>query len=119
MTKKDYINDAKNRFSGKSLEIVLNQIELFFSSSDYKIEKNKYGVGEEVFLKKGTFMHGIFPEKEIFDYTIDNGFIAIEFSDNSRKNKISNIIITKGVANSSFFIKNLSNLNPIKLKLYK
>ncbi len=92
MTKKDYINDAKNRFSGKSLEIVLNQIELFFSSSDYKIEKNKYGVGEEVFLKKGTFMHGIFPGKEIFDYTIDNGFIAIEFSDNSRKNKISNSV---------------------------
>ena len=91
MKKIDYINDAKNRFSGKASEIVLNQIELFYKDNKI-IDKTKYSVGDDVFLKKGTFMHGIFPGKDVFDYTVDNGFIAIEFSDNSRKNKISNSV---------------------------
>lgn len=91
-TKEDYIKNAKNRFNGNALEIVLKQIDLFFSLENTSIEKNKYQKGEDVFLKKGTFLHGIFPGKETFDYTVDNGFIAIEFSDDSRKNKISNSV---------------------------
>lgn len=89
--KDKYIEYAKKTFEGNALDIVLNQIDLFYKE-DKKIEKNKYTEGENVYLEKGTFIHGIFPGKEIFDYTVENGFIAIEFSDPQRANKIKNSV---------------------------
>ena len=90
-TKEKYIEIAKERFSDNALKTILNQIELFFKD-DVVIDKTKYSVGDDVLLKKGTFIHGIFSGKEIFDYTVTNGFIAIEFSENSRENKIKNSV---------------------------
>lgn len=90
--KQKYIENAKRRFEGKALELILNQIELFFNDEDIHINKNEYRVGDDVFLKKGTFMHGIFPGKDVFDFTVNNGFVAIEFSDEVRANKISNSV---------------------------
>ena len=89
--KDKYIEFAKKTFEGNALDIILNQIDLFYRE-DKKVEKNKYTEGENVFLEKGTFIHGIFPGKEVFDYTIENGFIAIEFSDPKRANKIKNSV---------------------------
>ena len=51
--KEKYIEYANNTFSGKTLEIVLNQIELFYK--DVIINKNKYNVGDKVKLKKVHF----------------------------------------------------------------
>ena len=75
--KDKYIEFAKKTFEGNALDIILNQIDLFYRE-DKKVEKNKYTEGENVFLEKGTFIHGIFPGKEVFDYTVENGFIDIE-----------------------------------------
>lgn len=88
--KQDYINNVNERFEGKAKELLLNQIELFYK--DEVIDKTKYSVGEDVFLKKGTFMHGIFGELENFDFTIKNGFVAVDFTDEPRSNKISNSV---------------------------
>lgn len=88
--KQDYINNINDKFEGKTKELLLNQIELFYK--DEVIDKTKYSVGEDVFLKKGTFMHGIFGELENFDYTINNGFIAVDFTDEPRTNKICNSV---------------------------
>lgn len=58
INKEKYIEYAKNTFKGKALELVLNNIKLFYD--DTVIEKNnKYNIGDDVYLKKGTFMHGI------------------------------------------------------------
>ena len=88
--KQDYINYVNENFEGKSKELLLNQIDLFFEEEN--IPKNKYSVGEDVLLKKGTFMHGILGELESFDYTASNGFISTNFTGDQRSNKIFNSV---------------------------
>ena len=88
--KQDYINYVNENFECKSKELLLNQIDLFFEEEN--IPKNKYSVGEDVLLKKGTFMHGILGELESFDYTASNGFISTNFTGDQRSNKIFNSV---------------------------
>jgi hypothetical protein len=85
-----YIDIVNERFTDKAKDILLKQIDLFFKEEN--ISKNKYSVGEEVFLKKGTFLHGIFGELDNFDFTVENGFIATEFTGEIRPNKICNSV---------------------------
>lgn len=92
MNMKDkYIEDINNRFQGKAKDLLINHVSLFYDDS-VEIKKNKYSIGEEVNLKKGTFIHGIFGEIENFDFTIENGFIAVDFTEKARRNKICNSV---------------------------
>ena len=89
--KEMYIKKVEEKFNGRTKDILLNQINLFYA--DIKnIEKNKYSIGMEVKLKKGTFIHGIFGELENFDFTIKNGFISTDFTSEARSNKINNSV---------------------------
>ncbi len=90
MNKEKYIEYAKKTFQGKALELVLNNIELFYKNE--KIEKNKYQVGEEVKLKKGTYMHGISGLLDNFDWIVENGFISNDFTEENIHNKIRHSI---------------------------
>ena len=92
MSNKDkYINNAINRFSGNARDILLKQIELFYDV-DNQVTKNRYNIGDDVKLKKGTFIHGIFGELENFDFTIENGFISTDFTSEARPNIINNSV---------------------------
>lgn len=92
MSNKDkYINNAINRFSGNARDILLKQIELFYDV-DNQVTKNRYNIGDDLKLKKGTFIHGIFGELENFDFTIENGFISTDFTSEARPNKINNSV---------------------------
>lgn len=92
MDKDKYIDYAKKTFNGKALELVLRNIELFYNNAE-KINKTKYKIGEDVILKKGTFLHGIPGLLDNFDWVVENGFIAVDFTGNSEgKNKIKNSI---------------------------
>ena len=92
MTNKEkYINYANNVFNGKVKEIITNQINLFYND-EIPINKNHYNIDDNVFLKKGTFIHGIFGELENFDFTIENGFISTNFTSEPRPNKICNSV---------------------------
>lgn len=87
-----YIKYANNTFDGKSRELVLKQIDLFYNDNII-IPKHNYKIGDDVKLKKGTFMHGIPGLLDNFDWIIENGFVAIDFTGNSEgKNKIKNSI---------------------------
>ena len=87
-----YIEYANNTFDGKSRELVLKQIDLFYNDN-ITMSKHNYKIGDDVKLKKGTFMHGIPGLLDNFDWTIENGFVAIDFTGNSEgKNKIKNSI---------------------------
>lgn len=88
--KEKYIEYAKKTFKGKALEIVLNNINKFFENAN--IDKTKYSIGEDVYLKKGTYIHGIPNELENFDWAVENGFIGNEFTNDSVKNKIRHSI---------------------------
>ena len=90
MDKEKFIEYAKNNFEGKSRELVLEQIELFYK--DVMIYKNKYNIGDDVFLKKGTFIHGIPGMLDNFDWVVNNGFIGNDFTQNGIRNKIRNSI---------------------------
>lgn len=90
MNKEKYIEYAKKTFQGKALELVLNNIELFYKNE--KIEKNKYQVGEEVQLKKETYMHGIPGLLDNFDWIVENGFISNDFTEENIHNKIRHSI---------------------------
>lgn len=89
--KDKYINNVINKFSGNAREILLKQIELFYDV-DNQITKNRYNIGDDVKLKKGTFIHGIFGELENFDFTVENGFISTDFTSKARPNKINNSV---------------------------
>ena len=89
--KEKYIEDINNRFNGKARDILLNQVELFYQTNQ-NIGKTKYNFGDAVKLTKGTFIHGIFGEIDNFDFTINNGFIATDFTDEPRPNKICNSV---------------------------
>ena len=90
MNKEKYIEYAKKTFQGKALELVLNNIELFYEKKE--IKKNKYHVGEEVKLKKGTYMHGISGLLDNFDWIVENGFISNDFTEENIHNKIRHSI---------------------------
>ena len=89
--KNKYIENVTNRFSGEVKNILLKQIGLFYDDSN-QIIKNNYEIGDDVKLKKGTFIHGIFGGIENFDFTIENGFISTDFTSESRPNKINNSV---------------------------
>lgn len=90
--KEHYIKYAKDTFKGEALDLVLKQIELFYSDTD--VEKRKYSVGDDVKLTKGTFLHGIRNGFGEFEWIVDNGFISTDFSTVSVKglNKIKNSV---------------------------
>ena len=108
MMKDKYIEFAKKTFEGNALDIILNQIDLFYRE-DKKVEKNKYTEGENVFLEKGTFIHGIPGMLDNFDWTINNGFIGIEFTDPNVKNKIRHSIGMWNIKNDCY-LKDYINL---------
>lgn len=89
MNKEKYIDYAKQTFDGKALELVLNQIELYYDNGDIEHQK-KYKIGDSVKLTKGTFIHGIWGGVENFDWTAQNGFIASEFSGIKKAKKFFN-----------------------------
>lgn len=83
--KTKYINDINNKFNGKTKELLLKNVDLYYKDN-ITINKNKYQEGEDVFLKKGTFIHGLggspdsYNNFEIFDYVCANGFIGGDFT---------------------------------------
>ena len=90
-TREEYVKIVNEKFNGKSKELLLENIDLFYKD-DIDIVKNKYNIGDNVFLKKGTFIHGIFGEIDNFDFVINNGFVATDFMDEPRPNKICNSV---------------------------
>ena len=91
MNKEKYIEYAKKTFSGKTLDLVLKQIELFYKD-DVVINKNKYSLGDDVYLKKGTFLHGLGNNNNNIDFVLNNGFIASEFNGDLKSKKYFNNI---------------------------
>lgn len=89
--KEKYLSDINDRFNGKTRKLLIKQLDLFYEE-DKHINKNKYNVGDDVKLSKGTFIHGIFGELDNFDFTLENGFISTDFTSEPRPNKICNSV---------------------------
>ncbi len=61
MNKEDYIKIAKQKFSKNTQPIVIRQINNYYKAKEnFKIEKQKYNMEEQVKLEKGTLLHGTY-----------------------------------------------------------
>ena len=88
MNKKEYIKYVNDNFVGKTKELLINQINKFYDYKDnFKLDKHNYKVGDEVFLKKGTFMHGTYKNIEGLDIITKEGFTAGTFRNNEFRQK--------------------------------
>ena len=90
MNKEKYKKDIIKRFSNKTRDLLLHQLNLFYE--EHQITKRTYEVGEDVKLSKGTFIHGIPGLLDNFDFTVENGFISTDFTSVPRPNKICNSV---------------------------
>ena len=80
MDKKDYINILSGKsISDISKEIIINQINLFYSISNFILPKNKYNIGDLVYLKKHTLLHGTFKNLDGLIDIVNNGLISSWF----------------------------------------
>ena len=61
MTKEDYIKLTNEKLKNESSKIIMiKQIESYYNAKEnYKIE-NKYNIGDDVFLPRGTLLHGTY-----------------------------------------------------------
>lgn len=82
--KSKYLNYINEKFSGRTKDLLIEQVELFYQKVD--VIKNRYDVSDDVFLSKGTFIHGLggtpdsYNSFKIFDYVCKNGFIGGDFN---------------------------------------
>ena len=83
MNKEDYIKIAKRKIKRKSAKLIMiNQIEKYYNANDsYKSKKNNYKIGDDVFLKKGTLLHGTYKNLEGLEEIVNNGLISSLFID--------------------------------------
>ncbi len=89
--KEKYTKDINDRFDGKTKDILLKHLDLFYQE-DISIPKNQYNIGEDVKLKKGTFIHGIAGGIKEFEYVMIHGLVSTDFTSEPRPNKICNSV---------------------------
>ena len=107
MDKEYYIKKANEKLSNISKDILLNQIECYYNVKEFKLPKHKYNVGDDVFLKKGTLLHGTYKNIEGLKEIARDGLISSWFI-NGRISKYSSSV---GVWNlkRDYFLKDYIN----------
>lgn len=81
MKKDDFIKKAKEMLTRNSKQIVLEQINRFYNASNIKCLKPTYKIGDKVFLKKGTLLHGTYKNLEGLKEIVKSGLISSWFID--------------------------------------
>ena len=77
--KERYIKDLKKRFRfhKRTYKLFLKHIEYFENAEEkYSFIKHSYKIGDDVYLKKGTFIHGTRKGIEALDLILENGFLS-------------------------------------------
>ena len=80
---RQYFEDyTKKNFKGKSQQLVLEQIEHFYDClTNFKLNDHKYKIGDNVILKKGTYLHGTFRNIDGLKDIANQGLIESGFID--------------------------------------
>lgn len=82
MKMNDYMNIVKKNIkNANSQTIMINQIKQYFDYKDRHIDLNKYEIGDEVFLHKGTLLHGTYKNLDGLKEIVNNGLISSWFID--------------------------------------
>ena len=81
MKKDDFIKKTKEMLTRNSKQMVLEQIDRFYKANNITSPKNTYKIGDKVFLKKGTLLHGTYKNLEGLKEIVKNGLIYSWFID--------------------------------------
>lgn len=80
MEMEDYIDMVKKYIKNYNSQIIMiNQINRYFHYKNKDIDLKKYKIGDEVFLKKGTLLHGTYKNLEGLKEIVNNGLISSWF----------------------------------------
>lgn len=86
MEKLDYLEMIENKLKDNSKRIMTEQIERYYKANTGKVIKNNYKIGDDVYLKKGTLLHGTYKNLDGLEEIIRDGLISSWFI-NSRRSK--------------------------------
>lgn len=82
MEKNDYINIVKENIKNENSQtIFIDQINRYFDYKDRQINLKKYAIGDEVFLNKGTLLHGTYKNLDGLKEIVNNGLLSSWFID--------------------------------------
>lgn len=81
MNKENYIEITKNKLNENSSKIMITQIENYYDAKNYVLPKHEYKIGDEVFLKKGTLLHGTYKNIDGLKEILNDGLISSWFID--------------------------------------
>ena len=78
MNKEDYIKIAKEKIKDENCQkLMIRQITNYYDiKKDNKIMENKYFVGDDVILKKGTLLHGTYKNLDGLKEIVKDGLIS-------------------------------------------
>lgn len=81
--KEKYIEISNRELTNNnSKKILINQINKYYDAiKTYKQEKNKYNINDEVYLKKGTLLHGTYKNMDGLKEILKDGLISSWFID--------------------------------------
>ena len=80
MNKNDYLKIVKKKIKNKKSRIILiEQIETYFDLCEYSLEPHNYQIGDNVYLSKGTLLHGTYKNIDGLKEIVGNGLIAGAF----------------------------------------
>ena len=77
----DYEKVVNDKLDGRSREIMLKQIDRYYSAKDYVISRHNYNIGDDVKLLKGTLLHGTYKNIEGLKEILKDGLISSWFID--------------------------------------
>lgn len=84
MDKELIIKNAKDKFNGELLDIVLKQIDDYFELNDSKYQtKHNYKVNDKVILNKNNLLHGIGKHVDLIELFAERGITSPDFFDTS------------------------------------
>lgn len=120
MDKKLVIENAKKKFKGELLNIVIKQIDDYFelTESNYIIER-KYTINDDVILNKNHLLHGIGNHIDIIKVFSERGIISQDYLDSTSDhafhyetafwNVKDNILLSEYIKNYSGVVAKVNN----------
>ena len=87
MKRKEYEDIVNEFLTGNAKKLAHEQIDKFYLAQSYKLPKNRYSIGDEVLLKKGTLLHGINKNMAGFKNICKNGLISSWFKNGKMTSK--------------------------------
>ena len=81
MNREDYIRITNEKLSNNCKKIILNQIKRYYDAKEYYLPNNKYQIGDEVKLNKGTLLHGTYKNIDGLKEILKDGLISSWFID--------------------------------------